>query len=404
MTWSVNGSLAIICPRYGSEVLGGAETVVRQMAEQLAERGLPVEILTTCALDHNTWDNHYREGTESLNGVTVRRFLTQRSDGKAHRAIGKKIGDGVSTTLAEQEAWLNDSFRSAGLFHHLLWGHDRYHTILLTPYMFWTTYACAQIAPQKNVLRPCLHDETFAYLDIYKPIFRSARGVLFNSPPEAELAERIFDLPRNTEVIGEGVEIPQDPSPARFRTKYGIDGDFIIYAGRREWGKNVEQLVAFFGRYSQGKSRDLKLVLLGKGDVHIPTDLQGSVVDLGYVDEQTKHDAFSAATVACQPSRWESFSRLLMDSWLGRTPVLTFGGCETTAYHARTSRGGLVYHDYFEFEAALDLLLENPSLRETMADAGRQYVLENYQWDKVMDRMVNALTSWARPTSQRAQV
>ena len=127
--------------------------------------------------------------------------------------------------------------------------HDRYHTILLTPYMFWTTYACAQIAPHKNVLRPCLHDEVFARLDIYKPIFRDARGVIFNTEPEAELARSLFELPRQAEVVGEGIDVPTDVDPERFRRKHGLDGDFVLYAGRREWGKNVDVLAEYFARY-----------------------------------------------------------------------------------------------------------------------------------------------------------
>lgn len=401
MSWAAPGSLAIICPRYGQEVLGGAETVVRQMAEILVERDLPVEILTTRALDHQTWANHYPEGLDELNGVTIRRFSTKRSDGRAHRAIGQKIGAGLPTTLHEQEMWINDGFRSPDLYHYLLWEQNRFHTILLTPYMFWTTYACAQIAPDKNVLRPCLHDESFAYLDLYKPIFRSARGIVFNSQPEADLAERIFDLPPRVALVGEGVEIPTEADPKRFRAKYGLEGDFIMYAGRREWGKNVDKLIEYFVRYRQRSSDDLKLVLLGKGEVKIPAGAADSIFDLGYVDQQTKEDAFAAATVSCQPSLWESFSRVLMDSWLGGTPVLAFGGCETTAYHATKSRGGLVYNDYFEWETALDLLLRDPQLRASMAESGRRYVLENYQWGAVMDRMVAALEEWAQPQHLR---
>jgi glycosyltransferase involved in cell wall biosynthesis len=401
MSWGVPGSLAFVCPRYGTEVLGGAETVVREFAERLHGRGLPVEVLTTCAVDHFTWENAYPQGMAYVNGVPVHRFRIERGNERRRLQIGDRIGAGDRVSLEEQEAWLNEGFRSAGLFHHLMSHHERYHTIMLTPYMFWTTYACAQIAPHKNVLRPCLHDEMFARLDIYKSLFRDARGITFNSQPEAELARSLFDLPSRTELVAEGITVPDDVDPARFSQKYGIDGQFLLYVGRREWGKNVDVLAEYFAKYVSRTGRgDLKLVLIGRGDVDIPRDVRHLVVDLGFVDEQDKHDAYAAATVVCQPSLWESFSRLIMESWVGRTPVLGYEGCAVTAHHVRTSAGGLLYADATTFEISLSLLLEQPDFREQMGANGRAYVLSRYQWDDVIDRLVGSISRWAAEDAQ----
>jgi glycosyltransferase involved in cell wall biosynthesis len=395
VSWPVPGSLAFVCPRYGTEVLGGAETVVREMAERLVARGLDVEVLTTCAADHYTWDNYYAPEPSEVNGVSVRRFEIQKGNRKRHRAIGELIGTGKRVSLAEQEVWLNEGFRSAGLFHYLMDNHSRYHTIVLTPYMFWTTYACSQIAPHKNVLRPCLHDEVFARMEVYQPIFRDVRGMIFNSEPEAELASSLFELPERREVIGEGVEVPSDVDPERFRSAYGIEGEFLLYTGRREWGKNVEVLIEYFGHFLEHSGKELELVLIGRGKLDIPRELRGRVRDLGFVSERDKHDAFAAATVVCQPSKWESFSRLLMEGWLGATPALAYGGCAVTAHHVETSEGGLVYNDLPSFEAALNILLEHPELRRTMGEAGRSYVQSRYRWDDVLDRLVDRISVWA---------
>jgi glycosyltransferase involved in cell wall biosynthesis len=403
-SWPVPGSLAFVCPRYGTEVLGGAETVVREMAERLQQRGLPVEILTTCAIDHHTWENAYAPGIAYVNDVLVHRFAIERGNEKRRLMIGERIGHGLDVSLEEQEAWLNEGFRSSGLFHYLMDNHERYHTLLLTPYMFWTTYACAQIAPHKNVLRPCLHDEVFARLGIYKPIFRDARGITFNSEPEADLAHGLFQLPPRTEVVAEGITVPTDVDADRFRRKYGIDGDFLLYVGRREWGKNVDVLASYFAQYVKRSSRDdLKLVLIGRGDVEIPREISHLVVDLGFVDEQDKHDAYAAATVVCQPSLWESFSRLIMEAWVGRTPVIAFGGCAVTAHHVRVSEGGLLYNDETDFQVALGLLLDQPELREQMGANGREYVIARYKWDDVIDHFIRCISEWATAGASLSQ-
>ena len=54
--------LAFVPPRYGPDVVGGAELVLRQIASGLADRGWTVDVLTTCARDHYTWANEYPAG------------------------------------------------------------------------------------------------------------------------------------------------------------------------------------------------------------------------------------------------------------------------------------------------------------------------------------------------------
>lgn len=392
--WPAPGSLAFVCPRYGTEVLGGAERVVREMAEQLVRRDLPVEVLTTCTIDHHTWANEYEPGHTVINGVPVRRFPIELGNLRVQRRIGEIIGAGGPTTLSQQEVWLNEGARSAGLYHYLLDEHHRYHTIVLTPYMFWTTYACSQVASSKSILRPCLHDENFARLAIYRRMFRDVRGITFNSEPEARLARELFDLPERWSVVGEGVEVASDHAPERFRQKFGISEPFVLYAGRREWGKNLELLIDAFAHYRTRTDRPLKLVLLGKGAIQFPNEIEDSIVDLGFVSDQDKADAMAAATVLCQPSLWESFSRVLLEAWLAGTPTLVFGGCDVTVHHVRTSRGGLIFDDGGSFEVALDLLLDSDQLRAEMGRNGRRYVLEGFTWDQVMERFIDTICEW----------
>jgi hypothetical protein len=65
--------LAVVVQRYGADINGGAELHARYVAEMLARRHR-VEVLTTCAHDYVTWKAHYPEGSETINGVPVRRF------------------------------------------------------------------------------------------------------------------------------------------------------------------------------------------------------------------------------------------------------------------------------------------------------------------------------------------
>ena len=57
--------------------------------------GYPVEILTTCAVDHHTWENFYEPGMAYVNGILVHRFPIERGNIKRQRAIGELIGAGA---------------------------------------------------------------------------------------------------------------------------------------------------------------------------------------------------------------------------------------------------------------------------------------------------------------------
>ena len=84
------GKIGFAAPRYGLEVLGGAERILRGMAEQLHASGYAVEVLTTCGLNMSDWKNHYPAGQTAVNGVPVRRFPIDQVDmGQLLRTLHK---------------------------------------------------------------------------------------------------------------------------------------------------------------------------------------------------------------------------------------------------------------------------------------------------------------------------
>jgi len=50
-----------------------------------------------------------------------------------------------------------------------------------------------------------------------------------------------------------------------------------------------------------------------------------------------------------------------------------------------------VYEDDFELAQCLLLVEQAPALAKQLATKGRTYVLENYPWDEVLDRMEHSL-------------
>ena len=100
---------AFVTPRYGVEVVGGAEAGVRGLAERLvADRGWHAEVLTTTALDNRTWSNEYAPGTVEIAGVTVRRFTSERGRDPGFDEHSQLVrAKGTRASMADQERWVD---------------------------------------------------------------------------------------------------------------------------------------------------------------------------------------------------------------------------------------------------------------------------------------------------------
>jgi len=185
-----------------------------------------------------------------------------------------------------------------------------------------------------------------------------------------------------------------DPAPPAdadaFRRRHGLEGPLLVYLGRKETGKNVPLLIQYALRYRAVRRADLTLVLAGDGPVTAPPGTVG-VRDVGYLDAAAKAAAYAAATVVCQPSVNESFSIVLMESWLAGTPVLVHARCPVTTHHVFQAGGGLAFDDFYEFAEALDLLLEDRQRRDRLGSQGRAYVEAEYAWPAVIARLLETL-------------
>lgn len=373
-------------------MVGGAEAVVREAAQGLAGRGWEVEILTTCSHSHFHWVNEYPPGQATSGGLSVTRFpiALEESSSVARDRVERRVQLGERVSYEDQYTWVN-GLRVPELFHHLVAEASNYRAIVFCPYMSWATVACSAIAPERTVVIPCLHDETYAYLDLFRPVLARPARVWFLSEPEHQLAHRLGLLTPGHTVTGAGVQVPDSYDPEGFRRRHGLEREFVLYAGRREKGKGWDDLLRGFAAGVDRLSLPFDLVTFGVGDVEPPESIASRVVDLGFVGDDDARNAFAAATVSIQPSRNESFSRTVMEAWLASTPVVATEDGAVVSWHCERSGGGLTYGDDFELARCLAWLADSPGEAALMAAAGRAYVLDNYQWEQVLDRMEQSL-------------
>ena len=407
--------IAFIVQRYGTEILGGSEYHCRLVAERIAEKH-HVDVLTTCARDYITWKNEYPEGSDRLRGVTVRRFANARTrDIEAFNKYSDWIFNNSHGRNDEME-WLKQQGPwSPGLVDYLERHHQNYDVLVFFTYLYAPTVMGIHVAPSKSLLVPTAHDEPAIRLGIYRDVFSSAAGLVWNTDVERRFVSSMFHLRAMVEdVVGCGVDLPdiealdgaaapsdappdgREPLPPHlegpanaFRRRHRIHGPFALYGGRIDPGKGCEELLEYFQAFIKDGG-DATLMLMGVKLMPLPEDPR--VRFAGILPEEERLHALEAATVVIVPSPYESLSLLALESFAVGTPVLANARADVLVDHCRRSNAGLFYADRWEFGEALKLLLRDANLRATLGKNGRAYIHRNYRWSIVLSKYERLFT------------
>ena len=316
--------LGFVIPWYGEKIPGGAEMELRSLVHHLLDAGVDCEVLTTCVKEFTAdWnENFHRPGTDRRDRGAGAPFKVRKRDAAAFDGVNIKLMNGSMLTKDEEQIFIHEMVNSDDLYTYMREHQEEYALFIFIPYMFGPTWYGSQICPEKSVLIPCFHDEAYIYMKIFREAYSKVAGIVYNAQPEYDLMQPIYNLKNvHQKVIGVGMNTNITYSRERFLEKYKITSPFIVYAGRKDEGKNINTLIRYFARYKERMNNDMQLVLIGGGKVKIPDAVKKDVHDLGFVDIQDKYDITASATLMCQPSKNESFSIVIMESWLCHRPV-----------------------------------------------------------------------------------
>lgn len=379
--------IAIVIPRYGEQIVGGAETLAKTFAEYLAQQNWQVTILTTCAQNYHTWENHFPKGKTSVNQVEVIRFPIADWDADQHNQLNYRLSKYAYLPLVDQNQWLANGAHSPELYTYIDASKEIYDVIFALPYLSVIVQYAAWVAPEKFVIIPCLHDEAHAYMEPLHLLLEAIRGVLFLTPEERSFAYHTLNLNlQNTAVLGMGLNDPPQNLPSIAKPKI----PYILIISRLEGGKNLALLYEYTQRYvDEGGS--LKLQIIGVGDFTPPDHPAFNLC--GYVSHAEKLAWAQSALAVCQPSLMESFSIVIMESWQMGRPVLVHKECAITTGHVQRSSGGFSFANYHEFAYAINWLKSNPNEASQMGNRGKQYVEKQYRWPNIFQKLNSFLSS-----------
>jgi len=394
-------NLALVTPWFGEELVGGAERLAWELAFGLRARGHNTTVYTTCVESFSSpWNkNTLKPGLALLDDLPILRFPVDRTTNASFRAVNRKLLATERRNLkpgapildaSETARFVRDNIGSPQLVAHLAARANTYDAVLFLPYLYGTTLQTWRAVADRAVILPCLHDESYAYLEPVAEMMRETAALFFNSRAELELARRLYGpgiAPRST-VVGSGVTVPGAGTlPAVLAGKR-----YALYIGRWDEGKNVTLLVDAFRRFRDvARSSSLHLVFAGAGsDTQRFAD--DRVLGLGRVSDDERDGLLRNCIALLQPSVNESFSRSVMEAWACGKPVAVHRDCAVTADALGETGAGWKAGDAAEWQRLFHQLdAAAPAELAALGARGEAYVRERASWERVFDRYEEGL-------------
>lgn len=364
------------CVRY-PPAPGGVEDHVRAIARQLHARGHGLEVVTSDLQTETPWER--LPGTHvDDEPFPIRRHRAWTPGGEAHYVA---VPGMVRSMLASE----------ADLVHAHSYGYFHTHVARLkqalqgTPFVLTTHFhpAWSMVGGDRRRRLRDLYDRW-----IGPRILEAADALICVSSTEAD---RVADLGVDRdaiEVVPNGVHLDRFDDlddGAAFREATGIQGDYVLFAGRLAVNKGLDVLVDAWRRLDV----DAELAIVGQ-DQGVWAELAEAAPDdvhaTGFLPEEAYVSALSGAELLVLPSEYEAFGIVLVEAMACGTPTVAtrVGGVVDVVDDGET--GVLVDHgDPEALAEAIVGMLDDPKRRDAMGQAGRARVEERFTWEAVVD-------------------
>jgi len=380
-------ALRIVTPRYGADVVGGAERLVRALAESLVAVGWRVEVFTSCAVDAATWADALPSGVSVEDGVVVRRFAVRAP---RRPELFRQVSRGffrLPSVARPERVWVDlQGPWVPGLLDALRLATPM--PALFAPYLYYPTLVGLPAYVGPRVLLPAAHDELPLRLRAVARALRAADGLLFGTVEEREIvvSRHPFVEAMPFAVGNVGVVAPADVDGLRFRASVGLGPDepYLLYGGRVAEGKGMAELL---GGVSQLRAQGRRVRLVLTGEAGVVTPASDAVLPVGRLDEAARWDALAGAAAVVVPSFHESLSLLALEACAVGRPVLGNGASPVLAGQVARSGGGIAYRGAGELASAAARVLGDVGLAAALGESGRAWVASTYRWEGVHERV-----------------
>ena len=300
---------------------GGLQSHAEQLGRALLQRGHEVSVVTRAY----SFVPQFREylfanepiGDISLDGIRVRPLHLRKEWRPVQWLLSKCVARqrlaSSGVRLYEMQAMhsARKAYQDADIVHHI--GQA-------TALIGFAAERAARFQRIPFLVEPTCHPLQAGDTPLDHRLFRRADRLLVHTQFEANHFRSLgYQVP--IDIVGNGIEDRADGDAERFRQKTAISGNIVLYIGRKDPDKGYPLVIEAF-RHLRLKMPHVNLVCIGPAGTAKNSEVQPGVFDLGFVSEQTKHDALAACTCLCVPSFGESFGLVYMEAGRYAKPVV----------------------------------------------------------------------------------
>ena len=185
-------------------------------------------------------------------------------------------------------------------------------------------------------------------------------------------------------------KIPNAVDPQEFMSRG--DGNYILYAGRFDWNKNVHSLIEPFAEL-QDTYGDYRLYLVGEGpqerrirSLIKKKGLQSSVTIVPWLSRKKLLNITSKCSVFVLPSFFEAANPVVvLEAMASGKPVIARANMGTVDIIIH-GKNGYLYNNDEELRRYMELLLSDANLRKEMGYNARKTVEDKHSFTRIANR------------------
>jgi glycosyltransferase involved in cell wall biosynthesis len=359
---------------YPPSVVGGAENQAKLQAEELVKRGHLVDVVCARAPGYRS---------ETINGVRVHRLPRLQ----VHRLR-------TISYMAVLAAFLLLRLRRFDLVHVHLANVQADVAVAIARLLRRPSYVkLAAGGPLGEIGRLSVIAPITRYYGLRKAtqIQAISKEILSDLRAIGVPSDRIRRIPNGVELSPEPTA-PGDRAEARRRLLFPLDGVIVLFAGRFEKDKGVQDLIAV---WRDERLFDAQLLVVGSPGIKDPVtmdNLPPGVVSRPWSREISLY--LAAADVFVLPSYVEGMSNALLEAMAaGIPPVATLVGAAPEMI--QDGANGLLIQpgDLAGLKLALSTLVTDGGARSRIGAAARASVIERYGIETVVSEIEAAYRS-----------
>jgi glycosyltransferase involved in cell wall biosynthesis len=163
-------------------------------------------------------------------------------------------------------------------------------------------------------------------------------------------------------------------------------GPLILSVGRSEGRKGLDFAADVIATVRR-RHGDATLLLIGAPEDHRLAAVPG-IVCTGWINDGLVELAYGCADVTLVPSRYEAFSRVVIEAWAHSCPVVVTDGVALAPLVTRSGGAVIRYGDHESAADAIELLLVDRARQRRVGAAGKGFVEARFLLDRVADQTV----------------